>query len=59
MICTITARADNTEWIQIEGVTTETVISEIGGDRWIVFNSGKFTLFDTAQEALTIYQVVP
>lgn len=55
--CTLTARLDGTQTIQVEGSNCPTVTSPIGGDRWIVYNSGKLTVFETAAEALTIYQV--
>lgn len=55
--CTMIAPVDGVPTIQVSGRTSPTVTSPIGGDRWIVYNSGKLTVFETRDEALTIYKV--
>ena len=55
--CTMTARLDGTQYIQVDGRTASTVSSPIGGDRWVVYNNGALTIFETAEEALTIYKL--
>lgn len=53
---TMTARLDGTQFIQVDGRTTNTINSPIGDDRWVVYNNGVLTVFETSAEALAIYK---
>ena len=54
--CTMIAPLNGTPTIQLEGRTTPTVRSVIGGDRWIVYDNGKLIVFRNIDEALLIYK---